>query len=429
MSRPEALTLQPIRRISGTVSLPGSKSLSNRILLFAALAEGTTKIRNLLDSDDIRALIGAFDQLGVEYTEDRAENRVTVVGQGGPFRSSGAELMLGNAGTAMRPLTAALTLGQGRFVLDGAPRMRERPIQDLVDGLVQLGATLCCTLGTGCPPVEIEANGLAGGTAHISGTISSQYLSALLMAAPYARADVILNITDTLVSQPYVEMTLRLMERFGVQVNNDDFQCFHIHAGQTYQSPGTAHVEGDASSASYFLGGAAVTGGTVTVEGCGTDSLQGDARFAEVLEQMGAEVRWKPNTVTVTGRSLRGVDVDMNPMPDAAMTLAVVALFAEGSTAIRNIHNWRVKETERLEAVCTELRKLGAVVEEGRDYLVVTPPETLQPTTIDTYDDHRMAMAFSLAACGTVPVVINDPGCVCKTFPDYFDVLSGLVQS
>ena len=428
MSPPETLILQPIRRISGTVSLPGSKSLSNRILLLAALAEGTTEIRNLLDSDDIRAMLGAFDQLGIEYTEDRAENRVTVTGQAGPFRSSGTELMLGNAGTAMRPLTAALTLGQGRFVLDGVPRMRERPIQDLVDGLSQLGATLRCTLGTGCPPVEIEANGLAGGIAHISGAISSQYLSALLMAAPYARTDVILNITDTLVSQPYVEMTLRLIERFGVQVRNDDFQCFQIHAGQTYQSPGVAHVEGDASSASYFLGGAAITRGSVTVEGCGTDSLQGDAHFAEVLEQMGAEVRWQPNTVTVTGGTLRGVDVDMNRMPDAAMTLAVVALFAEGPTAIRNIYNWRVKETERLEGVCTELRKLGAEVEEGRDYLVVTPPDNLQSATIDTYDDHRMAMTFSLAACGTVPVTLNDPGCVRKTFPDYFDVLSGLVS-
>jgi len=428
MSHPETLTLQPIRRISGTVSLPGSKSLSNRILLLAALAEGTTEIRNLLDSDDIREMFGAFDQLGIEYTEDRAENRVAVTGQAGPIRSPGAELMLGNAGTAMRPLTAALTLGQGHFVLDGVPRMRERPIQDLVDGLAQLGASLRCTLGTGCPPVEIEADGLAGGTAHISGAISSQYLSALLMAAPYAHADVILNITDTLVSQPYVEMTLRLMERFGVLVRNDDFQRFHIHTGQTYRSPGVAHVEGDASSASYFLGGAAITGGTVTVEGCGTDSLQGDARFAEVLEQMGAKVHWQPNAVTVTGRKLRGVDVDMNRMPDAAMTLAVAGLFAEGPTAIRNIYNWRVKETERLEAVCTELRKLGSEVEEGRDYLVVTPPETLQAAAIDTYDDHRMAMAFSLAACGTVPVTINDPGCVRKTFPDYFDVLSRLVS-
>ena len=428
MSHPETLTLQPIRRVSGTVSLPGSKSLSNRILLLAALAKGTTEIHNLLDSDDIRAMIGAFDQLGVAYMEDRAGNRVTVVGQGGPLRSSGAELMLGNAGTAIRPLTAALTLGQGRFVLDGVPRMRERPIQDLVDGLGQLGATLRCQLDTGCPPVEIEAHGLAGGTAHISGVISSQYLSALLMAAPYARADVILNITDTLVSQPYVEMTLRLIERFGVRVNNDDFERFHIHAGQTYQSPGTVHVEGDASSASYFLGGAAITGGMVTVEGCGTDSLQGDARFAEVLEQMGAKVNWKPNAVTLTGGSLRGVEVDMNRMPDAAMTLAVVALFAEGTTAIHNIYNWRVKETERLEAVCTELRKLGAAVEEGRDYLIVTPPTTLQSTVIDTYDDHRMAMAFSLAACGTVPMTINDPGCVRKTFPAYFEMLSGLVS-
>lgn len=425
----DALTLPPIRKLSGTVSLPGSKSLSNRILLLACLAQGTTEVRNLLDSDDIRVMIEAMQRLGVAFSEDRDAHTLTVEGQGGPFRSQGAELMLGNAGTAMRPLTAALTLGSGHFVLDGVPRMRERPIQDLIDGLTQLGANIRCTLENGCPPVEIEASGLPGGTARISGSISSQYLTALLMAAPHAQEDITLEITDLLVSQPYVDMTLRLMERFGVRVENDQFQRFFIQSGQTYQSPGVTYVEGDASSASYFLAGAAITGGTVTVEGCGTESLQGDARFASVMEQMGAQVEWGANHVTVSGTGkLKGVDVDMNRMPDAAMTLAVAALFASGETAIRNIYNWRVKETERVQAVSTELRKLGATVEEGYDFIVITPPALLRSAAVDTYDDHRMAMAFSLAACGEVPVTINDPGCTRKTFPDYFQVLDRLIE-
>jgi len=333
--------------------------------------------------------------------------------------------MLGNAGTAIRPLTAAVTLGHGRFVLNGVQRMRERPIIDLVNGLSQLGANLRCTNGTDCPPVEVIADGLPGGITRLSGAISSQYLTAILLAAPYADKEVQIEITDKLVSVPYVEMTLRLMRSFGVSVNHENFRLFHIPR-QTYLSPGSIFVEGDASSASYFLAGAAITKGTVTVKGCGTDSLQGDARFAEVLEKMGAKVEWEPQQVKLTGNSLNGIDVDMNQMPDAAMTLAVAALFASGPTAIRNIYNWRVKETERLKAVSTELRKLGAEVEEGYDYLVIQPPEQIRKAEIDTYDDHRMAMAFSLAACGSSPVTINNPGCVSKTFPDYFEVLKDL---
>jgi 3-phosphoshikimate 1-carboxyvinyltransferase len=333
--------------------------------------------------------------------------------------------MLGNAGTAIRPLTAAMTLGHGRFVLDGMQRMQERPIIDLVNGLSQLGANLRCINGTDCPPVEVIADGLPGGITRLSGAISSQYLTAILLAAPFADKEVQIEITDKLVSVPYVEMTLRLMRSFGVSVNHENFRLFHIPR-QTYRSPGSIFVEGDASSASYFLAGAAITNGTVTVKGCGTDSLQGDARFAEVLEKMGAKVEWEPQQVKLTGNSLNGIDVDMNQMPDAAMTLAVAALFASGPTAIRNIYNWRVKETERLQAVSTELRKLGAEVEEGCDYLVIQPPEQIRKAEIDTYDDHRMAMAFSLAACGSSPVTINDPGCVSKTFPDYFEVLNGL---
>ena len=425
MSLTDNLTLSPIQKISGEVILPGSKSLSNRILLLSMLAEGQTEIQNLLDSDDIRRMVEALETLGIEFEENRAENRISVSGTAGIIPVSEATLMLGNAGTAIRPLTAAMTLGHGRFVLDGVARMRERPIIDLVKGLTQLGANLHCLNGTDCPPVEVIADGLPGGKTRLSGAISSQYLTAILLVAPYAKKDVEIEITDKLVSVPYVEMTLRLMQRFGVSVNHTNFQSFHIPR-QNYQSPGSIFVEGDASSASYFLAGAAITKGTVTVKGCGTESMQGDARFAEVLEKMGALVEWGPNQVKLTGAALNGIDVDMNQMPDAAMTLAVAALFASGPTAIRNIYNWRVKETERLQAVSTELRKLGAEVEEGYDYLVIQPPKQIKAVSIDTYDDHRMAMAFSLAACGNSPVTINNPGCVSKTFPDYFEVLSGL---
>jgi len=423
MSRPDSLILAPIKRISGRVDLPGSKSLSNRVLLLSMLAEGTTRIQNLLDSDDVRYMIGALEKLGITLQETREKNEISVEGCSGRIPNSDLELMLGNAGTAMRPLTAALTLGQGRYVLDGVPRMRERPIVDLVEGLQQLGAKVRLLNGPPGPPVEILAQGLPGGTARIKGSVSSQFLSAILMAAPGAEKDVTLEIDDTLVSMPYVEMTLALMERFGVHVENRDFQEFHIPGKQTYHSPGDFFVEGDASSASYFLAGAAITGGTVTVHGCGTESLQGDSKFAEVLEQMGAETQWQPHSVTVRGNTLKGVDLDMNRMPDAAMTLAVAALFAEGTTKIRNVYNWRLKETERMKAVTTELRKLGAEVEEGGDYLIIDPPDQIQSTEIETYDDHRMAMAFSLAACGAKSVTILDPGCVSKTFPDFFEVL------
>ena len=425
MSLPDKLTLSPIKNISGTVDLPGSKSLSNRFLLLSMLAEGHTEIHNLLDSDDTRRMVEALNTLGVEVLEDRNQNRISVKGTSGTIPVTEATLMLGNAGTAIRPLTAALTLGQGRFVLDGVQRMRERPIIDLVNGLKQLGADVSCINGTDSPPVEVIANGLPGGTTRLSGAISSQYLSAILMAAPYAKTEVQIEITDKLVSEPYVEMTLQLMLRFGVSVENDKFKHFRVPS-MPYISPGKLYVEGDASSASYFLAGAAITGGPVTVKGCGTESLQGDSRFAEVLEKMGTNVKWSEREITVSGSSLNGIDVDMNMMPDAAMTLAVAALFPSGQTAIRNIQNWRVKETERLKAVSTELRKLGAEVEEGEDYLVINPPEKIKNAEIDTYEDHRMAMAFSLAACGDASVNINGPGCVSKTFPEYFEVFSGL---
>ncbi|KAK1558439.1 hypothetical protein Q3G72_002329 [Acer saccharum] len=439
------IVLQPINDISGTITLPGSKSLSNRVLLLAALSEGTTVVDNLLSSEDIHYMLVALKKLGLNVEDDSATKRAIVEGCGGLFPISKesigeVELFLGNAGTAMRPLTAAVTAAGGdlSYVLDGVPRMRERPIGDLVTGLKQLGADVDCIYGTNCPPVRINGKGgLPGGKVKLSGKISSQYLTALLMAAPLALGDVEIEIIDKLISIPYVEMTLKLMERFGVAVeHSSSWDRFYIKGGQKYKSPGNAFVEGDASSASYFLAGAAVTGGTITVEGCGTSSLQGDVKFAEVLEKMGAKVVWTENSVTVTGpprdpygrKHLRAVDVNMNKMPDVAMTLAVVALFADGPTTIRDVASWRVKETERMVAICTELRKLGATVEEGPDYCVITPPEKLNVTAIDTYDDHRMAMAFSLAACADVPVTINDPGCTRKTFPDYFDALEKVTK-
>ncbi|XP_077235517.1 RNA 3'-terminal phosphate cyclase/enolpyruvate transferase, alpha/beta [Tasmannia lanceolata] len=434
------IVLKPIKEISGTVKLPGSKSLSNRILLLAALSEGTTIVDNLLSSEDVHYMLGALRTLGLHVEEEPAMKRAIVQGCGGLFPvgkdlSEEVLLFLGNAGTAMRPLTAAVTAAGGKssYILDGVPRMRERPIGDLVSGLRQLGADVDCFLGSNCPPVRVNANGgLPGGKVKLSGSVSSQYLTALLMSAPLALGDVEIEIADKLISIPYVEMTLKLMERFGVSVEHDgDWDRFLIRGGQKYKSPGKAYVEGDASSASYFLAGAAVTGGTVTVEGCGTSSLQGDVKFAEVLEKMGAAVTWTENSVTVSGppldpakkKRLRAIDVNMNKMPDVAMTLAVVALFADGPTAIRDVASWRVKETERMIAICTELRKLGATVEEGPDYCIISPPEKLNVMAIDTYDDHRMAMAFSLAACAGVPVTIKDPGCTRKTFPDYFEVL------
>ncbi|OMP00622.1 hypothetical protein COLO4_12529 [Corchorus olitorius] len=443
-SRASEIVLQPIEEISGTIKLPGSKSLSNRILLLAALSEGTTVVDNLLNSDDVHHMLVALGKLGLRVEHDSEKKRAIVEGCGGQFpvgkgEGQQIELFLGNAGTAMRPLTAAVTAagGNSSYILDGVPRMRERPIGDLVTGLKQLGADVDCTLGTNCPPVLINANGgLPGGKVQLSGSISSQYLTALLMAAPLALGDVEIEIIDKLISIPYVDMTIKLMERFGVTIEHtDSWDRFFIKGGQKYKSPGNAYVEGDASSASYFLAGAAVTGGTVTVEGCGTSSLQGDVKFAEVLEKMGAKVTWTENSVTVTGpprnssrNQLRAIDVNMNKMPDVAMTLAVVALYADGPTAIRDVASWRVKETERMIAICTELRKLGATVEEGPDYCVITPPKKLNVTAIDTYDDHRMAMAFSLAACADVPVTINDPGCTRKTFPDYFEVLEGVTK-
>jgi 3-phosphoshikimate 1-carboxyvinyltransferase len=418
------LTLQPIQKVEGEVNLPGSKSLSNRALLLASLAKGTTKITNLLESDDTRHMLGALKQLGIVYELSDNKTECTIVGHGGALSCDAPqELFLGNAGTAMRPLCAALCLGKGSYVLTGEPRMKERPIGHLVDALRQAGATITYLENDGYPPLTIEANGLKGGEVEIDGAISSQFLTALLMAAPLAKEDMTITILGELVSKPYIDITLDMMKTFGVEVINDDYKQFYIHGGQHYRAVDTFMVEGDASSASYFLAAAAIKGGTVKVTGIGKKSIQGDVAFAKVLEKMGAKVVWGDDFVAVTRGELHAVDMDFNHIPDAAMTIATTALFAEGTTTLRNIYNWRVKETDRLYAMATELRKVGAEVEEGEDYLTITPPEKLKHAAIDTYDDHRMAMCFSLLALDPVSVTINEPECTAKTFPTYFEAL------
>lgn len=421
------LTLKPISHIDGDVNLPGSKSLSNRALLLAALAEGTTTIRNLLQSDDTRHMLNALKQLGIEYTLSEDKTECSVVGNAGALKNAELqELFLGNAGTAMRPLCAALCLGKGTYVLTGEPRMKERPIGHLVDALRQAGAEISYLENEGYPPLKIEANGLKGGKVEIDGSISSQFLTALLLASPMIETDLTISIIGELVSKPYIDITLDIMQKFGVEVSNDDYKTFKIKAGQKYKAIESYMVEGDASSASYFLAAAAIKGGTVKVTGIGRDSIQGDVQFVDVLELMGARVEWAETYISVTRDVLRPIDMDCNHIPDAAMTVATMALFAKGTTTLRNIYNWRVKETDRLFAMATELRKVGAEIEEGEDYLKITPPKVLKHTAIDTYDDHRMAMCFSLLALDPVSVTINEPECTAKTFPTYFEVLESI---
>ena len=430
----ESLTLQPISKISGEINLPGSKSVSNRALLLAALATGTTRLTNLLDSDDIRHMLNALTKLGVAFQLSEDKTVCEVQGIGGAFdiNASGVEtsleLFLGNAGTAMRPLAAALCLGKGEFVLTGEPRMKERPIGHLVDALQQAGASIEYIENENYPPIKIIGTGLKSGSVTIDGFISSQFLTAFLMSAPLADGDITIHIEGELVSKPYIDITLDIMAKFGVNVINDNYQTFTIIAGQTYQSPGQFLVEGDASSASYFLAAAAIKGGEIKVTGIGKNSIQGDIQFSNALEKMGAEIEWGEDYVLCRKGQLNAIDMDFNHIPDAAMTIATAALFAKGTTSIRNVYNWRVKETDRLSAMATELRKVGAEVEEGHDYITITPPTQLKHAAIDTYDDHRMAMCFSLVALSDTAVTINDPNCTSKTFPDYFTKFSELSQ-
>ena len=416
----KALELGPIRRAAGTVKLPGSKSISNRVLLLAALSEGETRIRNLLDSEDTTVMLAALARLGVRVDSS------TVQGVGGEFPVKSAELHLGNAGTAFRPLLAALALARGEYRLSGVARMHERPIGDLVDALRRCGARIDYAGEEGFPPLVVHPAEIRASAVRVRGDVSSQYLSALLMALPTRGKQVSVEVEGELVSKPYVEITLNLMRRFGVQIEREGWTRFTVPA-KRYASPGEIRVEGDASSASYFLAAGAIGGGPVRVEGVGRASIQGDVRFAEVLEAMGARISMGEDWIEASGGGkLKPIDADLNHIPDAAMTAAVAALFADGPSAIRNIASWRVKETDRIAAMAKELRKLGARVEEGRDYLKITPPARLAPAAIATYDDHRMAMSFSLAALGGVRVRIDDPDCVAKTFPQYFDALASV---
>ncbi len=422
-----SLTLKYISKIDGEVNLPGSKSLSNRALLLASLAKGTTKITNLLDSDDTRYMLLALKQLGIKYRLSEDKTECIVEGNGGAIECDAPqELYLGNAGTAMRPLCAALCLGRGSYVLTGEPRMKERPIGDLVNALRQAGANIEYKGSEGYPPLSIEANGLNGGEVSIDGAISSQFLTALLMSAPMAKESMTITIIGELVSKPYIDITIDIMRDFGVEVENDNYKRFYIKSGQSYRAVESFMVEGDASSASYFLAAAAIKGGRVKVTGIGKKSIQGDVQFVDVLEKMGAKIEWGDRYVSVARDRLHAIDMDFNHIPDAAMTIATMALFVDGTTTLRNIYNWRVKETDRLYAMATELRKVGATVEEGDDYLKITPPKKLKHASIDTYNDHRMAMCFSLLALDPVSVTINEPECTAKTFPTYFEVLKSI---
>jgi len=417
----EFLDLPQLLSAAGTVRLPGSKSISNRVLLLAALADGETEVRDLLASDDTERMLDALKALGVGVHHLGGEHwRIT--GCAGHFPVKQAVLFLGNAGTAFRPLTAALALAGGDYVLKGVARMHERPIGDLVDGLRQLGADVTYLGNDGYPPLHLRPASIQpGGVVKVRGDVSSQFLTGLLMALPLTGQTVAVDVVGELISKPYIEITLAIMARFGVVVERDGWQRFTVKAGSRYVSPGTVYVEGDASSASYFLALGAIGGGPLRVEGVGSESIQGDVKFAEALAKMGAEITMGPNWMEARAPKdgLVAVDLDCNHIPDAAMTLATAALFAKGTTTLRNIASWRVKETDRIAAMATELRKLGAQVEEGEDFIRVTPAD-LKPAAIDTYDDHRMAMCFSLAAFGT-PLRINDPKCVAKTFPDYFE--------
>ena len=422
------IDLDALRAASGTVQLPGSKSISNRILLLAALAEGETDVRDLLRSEDTERMLDALSALGVAISPNGDGTGCKLSGCAGNFPRKQAELFLGNAGTALRPLTAVLALAGGHYRLSGVKRMHERPIGDLVDALRQIGAQLTYLGADGFPPLEISPGRIRPASAiKVRGDVSSQFLTALLMALPLSGARSRIEVLGELISKPYIDITLNLMARFGVVVEREGWRAFEIQEGSRYRSPGAIQVEGDASGASYFLAAGAIAGGPVRVTGVGRDSIQGDVRFADALSELGAQVQIGENWIEASAPRagcLRAFDLDLNHIPDAAMTLAVAALFCDGPSRLRNIGSWRVKETDRIAAMATELRKVGAQVQEGPDFIVVTPPQSgrLSPGAVfDTYDDHRMAMCLSLCALGGVPVRINDPDCVAKTFPDYFD--------
>ena len=422
--------LKAVQSVSGQVTLPGSKSITNRILLLSAIADGTTTIIGPLVSDDTLHMIDALKKLQVDLTQ-KDNGDILIHGTRGNFKNKSAEIFLGNAGTAFRPLTAALSFSKGQYTLSGLPRMHERPIKDLVDALLQLNADITYLGQEGYPPLKISPSEIMiNGPIKIRGDISSQFLTSLLMAMPLTKKEVVIEIEGDLISKPYIDITLNLMARFGIHVKKIDWKHFVIPGSSSYVSPGEIFVEGDASSASYFLAAGALAG-DIEVKGIGRNSIQGDLKFAEALVLMGADINILEASIQVTKvAALQAINLDCNHIPDAAMTLAVLALFAKGTTKLLNIGSWRVKETDRIKAMATELRKLGAAVTEGNDFIEITPPlKVKEHVEIDTYDDHRMAMCFSLVSLRNIPITINDPACVNKTFPTYFEVLESIVKT
>lgn len=420
----DTVEIEPLDRPpDAVVEVPGSKSITNRALVLAALADGPSRIENALFSDDTRYMAASLSGLGIEVTEDEAAARYEVAGAGGMIPARKADLFIGNAGTAARFLTAVVALGHGVFRIDGVRRMRQRPIGDLLDALQQLGVDARSEEDNGCPPIVVHADGLRGGIARIRADVSSQYVSAILMVAPLSADGVELHLEGELVSEPYVDLTARMMEQWGVQYSRPDGGAYHVPGGQRYRAQ-TYRVEPDASSASYFLAAAAVTGGRVRVPGLGPNALQGDVGFADVLREMGCSVEIDSEGIDVRGpERLRGIDVDMNAVSDTVMTLAAIAPFADGPTRIRNVAHIRHKESDRIRALVTELRRLGVCAEEHDDGLTIQPCDCLAPAVVQTYDDHRMAMSFAVAGLRAPGIRIADPDCVAKTFPDFFERL------
>ncbi len=421
----ETRSIKPLASTDATIDIPGSKSITNRVLIIAALSNGTCHLKNALFSDDTRYMQEALKQLAIPVEGDEQNNEILITGTQGIYKSPNKDIYLGNAGTAIRFLTAFLTLGQGEFTLTGNDRMHERPIQDLVDGLRLLGGNITYLKKNGYPPIQIHSHSLKGGKTKMAGSVSSQYFSSILLSGPYAEKDIEIEVIGDLVSKPYIDITRKIMEDFGVQSSNKNYKLLRVPAGQIYQHRDYV-IEGDASNASYFWAAAAVTGGKVRVNNIDFTSKQGDIRFVELLEKMGSVVRSGENYIEVEGRAMKGIDVDMRDISDVVQTLAIVALFAEGKTVIRNVENMRVKETDRLKALYNELTKLGCKVEEHQDGLTIHPQKTYRSAVIDTYDDHRMAMAFSIAGLKIGGIEISDPNCVSKTFPHYFSYLDQL---
>jgi 3-phosphoshikimate 1-carboxyvinyltransferase len=424
----DTIAIKPTGPLAAVMRPPGSKSITNRALICAALAKGASTLTGCLDSEDTRVMLDALTKLGLAIECDASRETLTVTGCGGRIPATHADLYIANSGTTVRFLTAMLALAQGTFRLDGTPRMRQRPIDDLIRGLAQLGANVQSEMGNGCPPVVVHATGLSGGRAEVRGDVSSQFLSGLLMAAPYAAKPVELSVIGQLVSQPYVRMTLGVMSAFGVAIDPPDLAHFTVPVSAGYQGRSYA-IEPDASAASYFWAAPAIAGGEVTIAGLSRASLQGDVQFVDVLARMGCAVKESAQGITVRATpKLRGIDVDMNAISDTVQTLAAVALFAEGPTSITGVAHIRHKETDRIAALATELRKFGAEVDERQDGLRIVP-KPLHGGTIDTYEDHRMAMSMALVGLRVPGVVIRNPACTAKTYPRFFDDLAQLTQS